>query len=117
MKFNETFMPRCADWKRVEENLHRLFENPEDVEDLKKRVLQNAVMGKRVPQNTDDEPASELLKKIAKEKAALIQKGEINKQNPLPKIREDEKPFEIPEGWCGIGWEHRAQVSWGGRTA
>jgi len=86
-------------WKRVEENLPILFENPEDVEDLKKCVLQNAVMGKLVPQNPDDEPASELLKKIAKEKAELIKKGEIKKQKPLPEIREDEKPFEIPAGW------------------
>ena len=92
-------------WKRVEENLPILFENPEDVEDLKKCVLQNAVMGKLVPQNPDDEPASELLKKIAKEKAELIKKGDIKKQKPLPEIRDDEKPFEIPEGWdwCRIG--------------
>ena len=92
-------------WKRVKENLPMLFENPEDVEDLKKCVLQNAVMGKFVPQNPDDEPASELLKKIAKEKAELIKKGEIKKQKPLPEIRDDEKPFEIPEGWewCRIG--------------
>jgi len=94
-----------AAWKRVEENLSMLFENPEDVEDLKKCVLQNAVMGKLVPQNPDDEPASELLKNIAKEKSALIKKGEIKKQTPLPKIREDEKPFEILEGWvwCRLG--------------
>jgi type I restriction enzyme S subunit len=87
-------------WKRVEENLPLLFEHPDDVEDLKKCILQNAVMGKLVPQNPDDEPASELLKKIAKEKAELIKKGEIKRQDPLPEIREDEKPFEVPEGWA-----------------
>lgn len=86
-------------WKRVEENLSMLFEHPEDVEDLKKCILQNAVMGKLVSQNPDDEPAGELLKKIAKEKAELIKKGEIKRQNPLPEIRDDEKPFEIPVGW------------------
>nr|WP_232223857.1 restriction endonuclease subunit S [Desulforegula conservatrix] len=86
-------------WKRVEKNLPTLFESPEDVEDLKKCILQNAVMGKLVPQNPDDEPASELLKKIAKEKAELIKKGEIKRQNPLPEIRDDEKPFEVPTGW------------------
>lgn len=86
-------------WKRVEENLPLLFEHPDDVEDLKKCTLQNAVMGKLVRQNPHNEPASELLKKIAKEKAEQIKKGEIKKQNPLPEIREDEKPFEIPVGW------------------
>ncbi len=86
-------------WKRVEENLPMLFEAPEDVEDLKKCVLQNAVMGKLVPQDPNDEPASELLKKIAEEKAELVRRKEIKKQKPLTKIRDDEKTFEIPEGW------------------
>lgn len=86
-------------WKRVQDNLPLLFDHPDDVEDLKKCILQNAVMGKLVPQNPEDEPASELLKKIAEEKAALVKKGEIKKQKPLPEIREDDKPFEIPEGW------------------
>jgi len=92
-------------WKRVQDHLSILFDHPDDVEDLKKCILQNAVMGKLVPQNPDDEPASELLKKIAEEKAALIKKGEIKKQKSLPKIREDEKPFKIPKGWvwCRIG--------------
>lgn len=86
-------------WQRVNKNLHLFFEKPEDVEDLKKCILQNAVMGKLVPQNPDDEPASELLKKIAAEKAELIKKGEIKKEKPLPPIREDEKPFKIPDTW------------------
>ncbi|MBU1172685.1 MAG: restriction endonuclease subunit S [Proteobacteria bacterium] len=86
-------------WKRVEENLSMLFEHPDDVEDLKKCVLQNAVMGKLVAQNPDDEPASELLKKIAKEKAELAQKGEIKKPYTLSPITDAEKPFKIPRGW------------------
>ena len=89
----------AAGWKRVEENLAILFEKPEDVEDLKKCILQNAVMGKLVPQNPDDEPASELLKKIAAEKAELVKKGDIKKGTPLPSIRDDEKPFKLPNGW------------------
>ncbi len=86
-------------WNRVKDNLPLLFEAPEDVEDLKKCILQNAVMGKLVPQDPSDEPASELLKKIAKEKAELIRKKEIKKQKPLPEIREAELPFQIPKGW------------------
>jgi type I restriction enzyme S subunit len=56
-------------------------------------------MGKLVAQNPADEPASELLKKIAKEKAKLVKEGKIKKQAPLPDITEDEKPFELPDGW------------------
>ena len=55
--------------------------------------------GKLVPQDPNDEPASVLLEKIAKEKARLIKEGKIKKQKPLPEISEDEKPFELPNGW------------------
>ncbi|MCV5977501.1 restriction endonuclease subunit S, partial [Escherichia coli] len=43
--------------------------------------------------------ASELLKRIAAEKAELVKQGKIKKQKPLPGISEEEKPFELPEGW------------------
>src|SRR5690606_21936445 len=58
-----------------------------------------AVMGKLVPQNPDDEPAAELLKRIDAEKARLVKEGKIKKQKPLPPVSDDEKPFELPEGW------------------
>lgn len=56
-------------------------------------------MGKLVPQDANDEPASELLKRIQAEKAKLIAEGKIKKDKPLPPITEDEKPFELPNGW------------------
>lgn len=92
-------------WKRLQDHLSMLFDHPDDVEDLKNCILQNAVMGKLVPQNPEDGPASELLKKIAVEKTAQFKRGEIKKQKPLPVVREDEKPFEILEGWtwCRLG--------------
>ncbi|HIH36889.1 MAG TPA: type I restriction endonuclease subunit S, partial [Methanocellales archaeon] len=43
--------------------------------------------------------ASVLLEKIAKEKSRLIKEGKFKKDKPLPEISEDEKPFELPEGW------------------
>jgi len=52
-----------------------------------------------VAQDPQDEPASVLLKKIAAEKARLIKDGKLKKQAPLPPITDDEKPFELPEGW------------------
>lgn len=66
---------------------------------LRELILELAVRGKLVPQNPEDEPASVLLQKIAKEKARLVKEGKIKKQKKLPEITEDEKPFELPEGW------------------
>jgi len=81
------------------EHFDTLFTTEWSIDQLKQTILQLAVMGKLVPQNPNDEPASELLKKIAAEKAKLLKEGKIKKQKPLPPIKEDEKPFELPEGW------------------
>lgn len=70
-----------------------------NITSLNKKILDQAVMGKLVPQDPTDEPASVLLKKIAEEKQKLIKEGKIKKQKALPAITEDEIPFEIPESW------------------
>ena len=69
------------------------------IKKLRELILELAVRGKLVPQDPKDEPASVLLEKIAKEKKRLIKEGKIKKEKPLPEISEDEKPFELPEGW------------------
>lgn len=69
------------------------------IKKLREVILELAVRGKLVPQDPNDEPASELLKRIAAEKAELVKQGKIKKQKPLPEISEEEKPFELPEGW------------------
>lgn len=73
--------------------------------ELRQSILQAAVQGKLVPQNPNDEPASQLLKRIQLEKARLISDGKIKKEKPLPRITEDELPFDLPEGWewCKLG--------------
>ena len=68
-------------------------------EQLKASILQYAVEGKLVKQDPNDEPASELLKKIEKEKNKLIKEGKIKKNKKLPAIEKDEKPFDIPDSW------------------
>jgi type I restriction enzyme S subunit len=88
-----------AAWSRIAANFDCLFTTEHSIEQLKQTILQLAVMGKLVPQNPNDEPASELLNKIATEKARLITEGKIKKQNPLPKISEDEKLFALPNNW------------------
>ncbi len=86
-------------WQRIAQHFDSLFTTEHSIDQLKQTILQLAVMGKLVPQNPNDEPASELLKKIAKEKEKLIKQGKIKKQKPLPEISEEEKPFELPDGW------------------
>jgi restriction endonuclease S subunit len=66
---------------------------------LRQGILQLAVMGKLVPQDFNDEPASILLEKIASEKKRLIAEGKIKKSKPLPPIKADEVPYDLPRGW------------------
>jgi len=66
---------------------------------LRQSILQEAVQGKLVPQDPNDEPASILLERIKEEKERLVKEGKIKKEKPLPPISEDEIPYELPEGW------------------
>ena len=66
---------------------------------LKKSILQYAMQGKLVPQDPNDEPASELLKRIKTEKEQLIKDGKIKKEKHLPPITQDEIPYDLPQGW------------------
>ena len=68
-------------------------------EQLRASILQQAMEGKLVKQDPNDEPASVLLEKIAKEKARLIKEKKIKRTKKLPEITDDEKPFEIPDSW------------------
>lgn len=89
----------AENWARISQHFDTLFTTEASIDALKQTILQLAVMGKLVPQDPNDEPASELLKRIAVEKAELVKQGKIKKQKPLPEISEDEKPFELPNGW------------------
>ena len=85
--------------KFVLENFDTIFRNEKSLESLNKIILDLAIRGKLVEQNPEDEPASELLKRIKEEKERLIKEKVIKKEKELPKIEEDEIPFEIPESW------------------
>ncbi|AID27818.1 restriction endonuclease subunit S [Salmonella bongori] len=86
-------------WARISEHFDTLFTTEASIDALKQTILQLAVMGKLVPQDPNDEPASELLKRIAQEKAQLVKDGKMKKQKQLPPISDGEKPFELPDGW------------------
>ncbi|MFP1872757.1 restriction endonuclease subunit S [Lonsdalea quercina] len=76
-----------------------LYTVKENVAELRKAILQLAVMGKLVPQNPDDQPASKLLKEIEAGKQRLVQEGKIKKPKPLPPITKEEKPYILPQRW------------------
>lgn len=66
---------------------------------LRNSILQMAIEGKLTRQLPEDGNATDLLKKIKAEKARLIKEKKIKKEKPLPEIRDDEVPFEIPDNW------------------
>jgi type I restriction enzyme S subunit len=88
-----------ANWHRIAEHFDTLFTTETSIDELKQTLLQLAVMGKLVQQDPNDEPASELLKRIQAEKAKLIAEGKIKKSKPLEPITEEEKLFGLPHGW------------------
>ena len=61
---------------RLLEHYDRIADAPDAIVRLRRFILDLAVRGKLVPQDAKDEPASELLKRIAKEKARLVKAGE-----------------------------------------
>ena len=107
-------LPYIKRYGKAEEHLTTL--NTTFPEALKKSILQEAVQGKLVPQNPDDEPASVLIERIRAEKQALVKAGKIKKdkhesviitRDKIPyeiidgkeRCIADEVPFEIPVSW------------------
>ena len=120
----EELLPYLERYGKAEEHLTAL--NTTFPEALKKSILQEAVQGKLVPQNPDDEPASVLLERIRAEKQSLIKAGKIKKdkhesvivtRDKIPyeiidgkeRCIADEVPFEIPETWCWCRWGELSQ--------
>ena len=125
-------LPPIMEQKRIFDKLHELTTplldygaaeqkvtelNVNFPEALKKSILQEAVQGKLVPQDPNDEPAEALLERIRAEKQRLVKEGKIKKDKHESIIFrrdnshyekrgseevciDDEIPFEIPENWA-----------------
>ena len=76
----------------------RLIQSAESVHRLRRFILDLAVRGKLAPQDPNDEPASELLKRIAAEKVRLVKAGKIKKNKAKP-IQMANEPFRLPDSW------------------
>lgn len=92
----ETFQ---ADVRFALDALPALTTRPDQIKALRQTILNLAVRGKLVPQDASDEPASELLKRIAKERAYLVKKKEIRRESALDPIQPTEVPFDVPASW------------------
>ena len=91
-----------VNWQRIYAYFDVLFTTEASIDTLKQTLLQLAVMGKLVPQDANDEPASELLKRIQAEKAKLVADGKIKQDKVLSPVIDGEKPFEAPNGWAWV---------------
>jgi type I restriction enzyme S subunit len=89
-----------SEYEKTQQVENLLSDQLTQLENLNQAILQEAVQGKLVEQDPNDEPASELLKRIKAEKVKLGKKGK-----PLPPIKPGEIPFEIPGSWvwCRLG--------------
>ena len=94
----EELLPKVEEYGKAQDALDKL--NAELPERLKKSILQEAISGRLVPQDPNDEPASILLDKIRAEKAKLVKEGKLKKKDlEETPISEDEIPFDIPNSW------------------
>ncbi len=100
-------------WQRLAEHFHTLFTTESSIDALKQTLLQLAVMGKLVPQDPSDEPASELLKRISEKRAAGLAGRRSPKQTALSSIGPDEKSFELPSNWEWVRLQQIISVSSG----
>lgn len=109
----EELLPKVEEYGKAQDALDKL--NKELPEKLKKSILQEAIEGRLVPQDPNDEPASILLDKIRKEKEQLVKEGKLKKKDLIETpITEEEIPFEIPESWEWVRLGDVSEIARGG---
>lgn len=86
-----------SSWQRLSDHFEVLLDQPSGPAHLRQSILQLAVQGKLVPQDPNDEPASELLDEITGIREAMVGRGELRKLKPLSPIESER--FELPENW------------------
>jgi type I restriction enzyme S subunit len=101
--------------ERLLEHYERIADATDAIPRLRRFILDLAVRGKLVSQDSRDEPASELVKRIATEKKRLVNAKEIRKGKLSPPIRSDEFPLPLPENWAWLRLHEIGNLS-GGMT-
>lgn len=106
-------LPPLAEQKRIVEKLESylavidkaeaLIDKKANLdEEIRNKILDLAIRGKLVEQRPEEGTAEELYAQIQEEKKKLIAEGKIKKEKPLPEIKDEEIPFDIPESWKWI---------------
>jgi type I restriction enzyme S subunit len=85
---------------RLLELYDRISDSEDAISRLRRFVLDLAVRGKLVEQDARDEPAAELLKRFAQEKARLVKEGQIRKSKDFKRI--EETPYLLPKSWVWV---------------
>ena len=109
-------LPSLDEQKEIMNRIEELFEiidnlssqaesGIQTLDQLRQKTLDLAIRGKLVPQDENDEPTSELLKRIEAEREQMIKEKKIKKPKKLDPISDDEISFDIPESWefCKMG--------------
>ena len=96
------------------QHFERISEAPDAIKRLRRFILDLAVRGKLVEQEPSEEPAAELLKRIAAEKARLVKAGEIKAVKPYE--RRDSSNLKLPDGWLMVSLAEIVNRHLGGGT-
>jgi type I restriction enzyme S subunit len=83
-------------YKSVKNNL---IKNQDYIQSLRQSILSEAIQGKLVPQDSNDEPVLDLLKKIIEEKEKKIKEKKIKREKSFQPISVKEIPYKLPKGW------------------
>ena len=121
----ESMLPVVTRYEKLQRNLDYLNSTLPSL--IKKSILQEAIQGKLIPQEPNDEPASVLLQRIKEEKQRLVKEGKLKKKDIVDSIIykgddnkyyeqigknlidiTDEIPFEIPNNWV---WTRLSNVA------
>ncbi|PTB16776.1 restriction endonuclease subunit S [Trinickia symbiotica] len=94
----------------LEKHFDKAFAAPDGIKKLRELILTLAMQGRLVPQDQNDQPASELLLEIEAEKQRRVKEGKIKKPKPLPPLAEDEKPYALPQGWEWVRFGELVEV-------
>ena len=93
----------AENWQRVAEHFDLLLDRPGAIDALEQTILQLAVRGLLVPQEASDEPASELLERMAAyRRGPLVHRA---KSELAAEVDEPACPFAVPAGWAWATWE------------
>src|SRR5262245_53942972 len=92
---------------------------PDELAKMRELVLQLAVQGRLVPQDSHDEPAQVLTAMISRDRVNFVRDRGISRQRDLDEVSEDERPFALPPGWIWsrLGMLCRAQAGFAFQSA